>query len=84
MENEKIWNEVEVLSDNFEYDVTIHPNQRIFQYYSIIHGFVCTVRLNKEQYSDLLNDYNELSENMKKRFNFMPFYFIECILSYNY
>lgn len=77
------FNEIEILIDDFEYMPEIHNNLRIYRYFSIIEGTINTVKLNEEQYSELHKDYMELSDSMKKKFNFCEGYFIECILSYN-
>lgn len=84
MQDNNIWREVEVLDDNYQFDIQRDPQNRIFQYYSIICGCQTTIRLSEEQYSELSEDYLELSDRMKSKFNYDEFYFIQCILSYNW
>lgn len=54
-----------------------------FQFFSLKHGCICTIKLTEMDYQKLILEYDELSENTKKKFENSVDNYINSILSYN-
>ncbi|MBO7713747.1 MAG: hypothetical protein J6S85_09275 [Methanobrevibacter sp.] len=54
-----------------------------FQFFSLKKGCICTIKLTEKDYQNMILEYDDLSENIKKKFENSLDNYINTILSYN-